>query len=162
VDILFKRLLSYSLVKRQTSSSTFSIYPVVQIWARERLDEVRKAGLAKKALEILAKSVIPSTIPKMASEWIQEHKVVPHIRAFLSHGLDALPFYEDQIMPIYQETLAILLHKMKIGHPPLSVCLNDTIAGSTPCIRQVDLHWLFSMAITLNDQGDPAISEWVF
>jgi hypothetical protein len=146
VEILFGRLLSYSLVKRQTSSSAFSIHPVVQTWARERLDEVRKAGLAKKALEILAKSVVPSTIPKMASEWIQERKVVPHIRAFLSHGLDALPFCEDQIMPIYQETLAIFLHRITIGHPPSSACPNDTIAGSTPCIRQGDLHWLFSVA----------------
>jgi hypothetical protein len=98
-----------SLVKWQTSKSTFFIHPVSLTWATERLGVVKEAVMAKKALEILATPVKFSPSIKDIPHRAQELKVLPHIRGFLNNGLSILPFYGDQIMPYYQKVLQIMM-----------------------------------------------------
>ena len=76
-------LFSYSMVKRQQRDS-FSIHPLVHVWARSRLEEQEHQKKATEAFLIVSGAVDTGS-RRVAQDWEFERRIMPHITAIEEH-----------------------------------------------------------------------------
>jgi tetratricopeptide (TPR) repeat protein len=81
-------LFSFSLAKRKASEDAFWIHPVVQNWARERLESQSKQKKAEEAV-VLCGRIYRQREDKQRDNWTFERRILPHITS-VQRGLKAL------------------------------------------------------------------------
>ncbi|KAF8165871.1 P-loop containing nucleoside triphosphate hydrolase protein [Crassisporium funariophilum] len=72
-------LLSFSLIKKQSTSEVFSIHPLVHSWSRDQLDEKEQQRLCRAAFIILSSGI--STQKSQSQDYAFESSLYLHIKA---------------------------------------------------------------------------------
>ncbi|KAF8458481.1 hypothetical protein BGX38DRAFT_570907 [Terfezia claveryi] len=79
-------LFSYSMAKRMERGDSFSIHPLVHMWARSRLD-AEPEERRKKATEafLIVSTAVVTSDHLVLQEWEFERRIMPHITAVEGH-----------------------------------------------------------------------------
>ncbi|KAF8165882.1 P-loop containing nucleoside triphosphate hydrolase protein [Crassisporium funariophilum] len=72
-------LLSFSLIKKQSTSEVFSIHPLVHSWSRDQLDKEEQQRLCRAAFIILSSGI--STQKSQSQDYAFESSLYLHIKA---------------------------------------------------------------------------------
>ncbi|KAF8147385.1 hypothetical protein B0H34DRAFT_860108 [Crassisporium funariophilum] len=100
-------LLSFSLIKRSSSSDVFAMHPLVHSWSQDRMSELAKHQSCKMGRTILC---CATSIGEKVQDFAHRQRLLPHINANLQYGaqMGLEHIYKDdeyvRFAKVFQET----------------------------------------------------------
>ncbi|KAF8469702.1 P-loop containing nucleoside triphosphate hydrolase protein [Kalaharituber pfeilii] len=116
---LIQMLFSYSMAKRKDRDDSFSIHPLIHIWAQMKLesDPERHSRIAIEAfLMVASATAIPSTRGRKADDWVFERRILPHVIAIEKQMKYLLAIESEEAEEVYNVLLVRSEQLLGIDH----------------------------------------------